>query len=246
MIFFLKVLTILTAQSHGNDCSISKYECCLDGVTAARGPKFVGCPNESSHVIESAHEQSNKIATTEGICALPEPKSACYDYQMQWRFSMKDGRCVQYWYGGCDGNANSFNTLEQCEGKCVKPNGTDVCRLPLVNPTAICQYNQTRYYYDTEALKCKGFVYSGCLGNGNNFETLHECEGKCQTPLLFEQCSLIPQKGPCAGDYKRWFYDSLKGRCEPFAYGGCLKNNNNYMNQVDCVESCVKPKQKGD
>ncbi len=37
---------------------------------------------------------------------------------------MKNGRCVQYWYGGCDGNANSFDTLEECEGKCIKPNGT--------------------------------------------------------------------------------------------------------------------------
>jgi len=58
------------------------------------------------------------------MCGLPEPKNTCYDYKMQWRYSMKNGRCVQYWYGGCGGNANSFDTLDECEGKCVKPNGT--------------------------------------------------------------------------------------------------------------------------
>lgn len=235
----------MITETYGNDCSSSKYECCLDGVTPANGPHFEGCPTaaESSQTIE--HDLGDKLAEASDTCALPEPQSSCYDYQMQWRYNMKDGRCVQYWYGGCDGNANSFDTLDQCEGKCVQPNGTDICRLALVNPTSICHYNQTRYYYDSNLSKCKEFVYSGCLGNANNFETLHDCERKCQTPLLFEQCSLIPKKGPCHGDHKRWFYDSLNGRCEQFSYGGCLKNKNNYIDPSDCVESCVKPKQKG-
>ncbi len=61
----------------------------------------------------------------------------------------------------------------------------DVCKLDLVNPTTLCQYNLTRYFYDASTSSCKPFLYSGCFGNGNNFETIEECERKCQLPLLF-------------------------------------------------------------
>ena len=61
-----------------------------------------------------------------------------------------------------------------------------------------------------------------------------------------EQCSLIADKGPCHGDYKRWHFDTKIGQCKSFSYGGCFKNKNNFLNQEDCVEHCVKPKQKGE
>lgn len=67
----------------------------------------------------------------------------------------------------------------------------DVCKLDLVNPIGICQYNLTRFYYDAKTSMCKEFLYTGCLGNANNFETIQECERKCQTPILF-------------GKYKKW------------------------------------------
>ena len=97
---------------------------------------------------------------------------------------MVDGRCVQFWFGGCDGNANLFDTNVECDGKCIKPNGTDVCKLPLVIPTKKCEKDVTRYFYDSITATCKSFQYSGCYGNSNNFETIDECEITCQVPLL--------------------------------------------------------------
>ena len=138
---------------------------------------------------------------------LEEPEKSCYNYTLKWRFDAKEGRCVQFWYGGCDGNANLFNSNEECEGKCIKPNGTgkllrknfklidflysfvinlkDVCKLPLINSFTQCQLNVTRFYYDFKSSTCKKFTYSGCFGNANNFETIEECENRCQIPLLF-------------------------------------------------------------
>ena len=174
---------------------------------------------------------------------MPEPSENCYNYTLQWRYSMEEGRCVQFWYGGCNPNENMFDSSEACEGKCVKPNGTDVCKLPLVNPLGQCQQNATRYFYDTSLSICKVFTYSGCLGNANNFESMGECEQSCQIPLLFEQCSFIPDKGPCRGNYERWYFDSKISRCKTFEYGGCNRNTNNHLSEANCVNTCVKPKQ---
>lgn len=142
-----------------------------------------------------------------------------------------------------------------------------MCNLPLVNPTKVCRQNVTRYYYDERSASCREFSYSGCLGNGNNFETLNDCEKKCKIQLLFgwfdishfrieeelnennrsftiEQCSFIPDKGPCRGEFDRWYFDSKSGLCRTFKYGGCMKNKNNHISESDCIDTCVKPKQK--
>ena len=36
-----------------------------------------------------------------------------------------------------------------------------------------------RWYYDSELERCKQFVYGGCRGNANNYETRDECKEKC-------------------------------------------------------------------
>ena len=57
---------------------------------------------------------------------------------------------------------------------CIEP---DRCTLPrVVGP---CLGNIKRYYYNGETGKCEVFRYGGCIGNKNNFFTLHECELAC-------------------------------------------------------------------
>lgn len=53
----------------------------------------------------------------------------------------------------------------------------DVCSLP-VEP-GMCMAYFPRYYYSTEAKMCKQFIYGGCGGNKNNFETIEECNARC-------------------------------------------------------------------
>jgi len=45
-----------------------------------------------------------------------------------------------------------------------------------------CHGTSYRYFYNYETEKCEEFVYSGCLGNDNKFDTLDECETFCVKP----------------------------------------------------------------
>ena len=54
-----------------------------------------------------------------------------------------------------------------------------ICTLPKV--VGDCRAAMPRYFFDAETSACKEFTYGGCGGNGNNFETLHDCEKMCSS-----------------------------------------------------------------
>lgn len=43
------------------------------------------------------------------------------------------------------------------------------------------------YYYNPKTGCCEGFVYGGCGGNGNRYETLEECRDGCEKANGFQQ-----------------------------------------------------------
>ena len=87
-------------------------------------------------------------------------------------FDKPNGECRDFIYGGCDGNANNFETIEACQEKC------DICQLPQkVGP---CRKAVPRFYFDKMDGKCKDFIYGGCDGNANNFEIIEACQKICE------------------------------------------------------------------
>ncbi|XP_067277978.1 collagen alpha-6(VI) chain [Pseudorasbora parva] len=54
------------------------------------------------------------------ICQLEYDAGTCSNYALKWYFNVSSGDCVQFWYGGCEGNGNRFNTQEDCEGRCLR------------------------------------------------------------------------------------------------------------------------------
>ena len=54
----------------------------------------------------------------------------------------------------------------------------DVCSQPkVVGP---CRAAFRRFWYNRRTNQCERFIYGGCRGNENNFETLQECQTRCQ------------------------------------------------------------------
>ncbi|XP_072117594.1 collagen alpha-3(VI) chain-like isoform X1 [Mobula birostris] len=128
--------------------------------------------------------------------------SQCSEYSAKWFFDRKNNICAQFWYGGCDGNGNRFDTEAECNAECVKsipeasisepkPEGImsakDICQLPRNEGT--CRNFSLKWYYDVKTETCTRFWYGGCNGNGNRFNTLDECsktciEGRVQTRMI--------------------------------------------------------------
>ncbi|XP_059569935.1 low-density lipoprotein receptor-related protein 11 isoform X3 [Alligator mississippiensis] len=55
-----------------------------------------------------------------------------------------------------------------------------------------------------------------------------------------EQCLAPPAAGPCKGHVPRWHFDVSSGTCLHFIYGGCKGNENNFLQESDCLSECVK------
>jgi len=59
------------------------------------------------------------------VCSQPFDPGPCRGYQPV--FAAIDGVCQAKIYGGCDGNANRFNTLEECMATCESRPAVNAC-----------------------------------------------------------------------------------------------------------------------
>uniref|UniRef100_G3U7H5 WAP, follistatin/kazal, immunoglobulin, kunitz and netrin domain containing 1 n=1 Tax=Loxodonta africana TaxID=9785 RepID=G3U7H5_LOXAF len=98
---------------------------------------------------------------------------------MLWRFDPRRGGCATFKARGCDeGAGGGFRTYEACQA--CAPGPGDACVLPAVRGP--CLGHEMRWVYSPLLRQCHLFVYGGCEGNGNNFESREACEDACPMP----------------------------------------------------------------
>nr|XP_013816000.1 PREDICTED: collagen alpha-1(XXVIII) chain-like [Apteryx mantelli mantelli] len=52
-------------------------------------------------------------------CKLRLDQGSCRVYIIKWYYDKQANACAQFWYGGCDGNANRFESEKECREACV-------------------------------------------------------------------------------------------------------------------------------
>eukprot|EP00892_Ulva_mutabilis_P009380 jgi/Ulvmu1/6814/UM031_0018.1 len=190
---------------------------------------------------------ANAQEGTEDICELRKKVGPCRALIPRFFHNAKTGECEEFSWGGCQPNANNFETFEECKAAC-DPEPVDPCLEPKkVGP---CRAAIPRFFFNADAGQCEGFLWGGCQPNGNNFETLEECEGTCPS---IDTCELEKKVGPCKALIPRFFHNAKTGECEEFNWGGCQPNANNFETLEECkaacdpqpVDPCAEPKKVG-
>ncbi len=59
------------------------------------------------------------------ICSLRRDEGPCQAPQARWYFDKEEGKCLQFQYGGCQGNMNNFKSEKECSEVC-RPDGGEI------------------------------------------------------------------------------------------------------------------------
>nr|DAC80551.1 TPA_inf: conotoxin superfamily conkunitzin 1 [Conus magus] len=172
------------------------------------------------------------VVATGNRCRLARDTGLCRAFMPRFYYNWNEQECQAFIYGGCGGNANRFQTLEECQRACRAPFRKSDCKLP--KETGPCRALMPSYYYDLSTETCEPFIYGGCGGNANRFDTFAECKQRCAGI-----CQEPKEVGLCRAAIPRWFYNRNTERCEQFIYGGCGGNRNNFQSLLECRDQCV-------
>ncbi|XP_060944220.1 tissue factor pathway inhibitor a [Limanda limanda] len=115
------------------------------------------------------------------LCAMKDEPGPCKAIKERFFFNVDTGHCELFEYGGCGGNANNFETMEECEEMCLVSDDKNPCHLDVA--FGPCRGMVKRFYFESASQECKHFYYGGCFGNANNFRSLAECQGRCPNPV---------------------------------------------------------------
>ncbi|CAL2045529.1 unnamed protein product [Caenorhabditis brenneri] len=213
----------------GNANNFYSYEICQRTCSQSVQPR------ELERKTRASSEVCFEAAGDRGICGK---NSSTYPLQ-RWTYGAQ--KCTSFTYSGCGGNRNRFASQDLCEKTCkglLNSNDPRICSFP--PDWGSC--NQLRYvwFYNLTRGTCDQFLYGGCGGNPNRFETFEICQKACEVTGTDPCMESLDRGSWCEAMSNRYYFNKRARQCKGFHYTGCGKSGNNFLTKEECQTKCEK------
>uniref|UniRef100_A0A915CN95 Papilin n=1 Tax=Ditylenchus dipsaci TaxID=166011 RepID=A0A915CN95_9BILA len=208
----------------------------LGGVTSCSNSN--PCPNNYQCVTSNAQQYC--CPAPEHVCGQSRDAGVPCETRVtavsRYYFDSTTGSCRAFQFSQCGGNANNFDTLEQCEGFCLEsqcPQGTGLRAGPSVATCSAAQALGDLTSIGTPDTTCP--AHYSCVQPlfGSNFICCTSSEHVCR--------DAVTAGTSCFGAFltiQRFHYNVDRGQCEPFQYYGCNGSGNNFVTKRQCEAAC--------
>ncbi|XP_039212468.1 tissue factor pathway inhibitor-like [Crotalus tigris] len=142
---------------------------------------YSGCAGNDNNflTLEECIRECKRFADPQEICLQDPEAGRCSGTFPRFYYNTAIKNCEEFVYSGCGGNENNFLNWYQCRAACQ--NSIILPPKCLLDPViGWCWSPSVRYVFNAVDGKCMVFLYSGCLGNENNFSTETECLRECK------------------------------------------------------------------
>uniref|UniRef100_A0A8C3RS90 BPTI/Kunitz inhibitor domain-containing protein n=1 Tax=Chelydra serpentina TaxID=8475 RepID=A0A8C3RS90_CHESE len=139
-------------------------------------------PQDEMEATTISPSEVRGVVDGEDPCFLAKDSGVkCTSYSLLWYYRVDTGSCDRFWYGGCGGNANRFNSEQDCIRVCIDQRTCIPTTSGEGNDDAgSCYSFVLKWFFNkTQPARCTPFWYGGCEGNRNRFETRELCESIC-------------------------------------------------------------------
>ncbi|CAI5451580.1 unnamed protein product [Caenorhabditis angaria] len=159
-------------------------------------------------------------------CGQPMDRGTGGAALSRWYWNQQSQCCLPFNYCGLKGTQNNFLSKQDCDRTCYE----------LDNPCALGDpqmgQNNRPLQCSTSSNTCSSSFW---CHHGANADTTVCCPGKVPTQ---EVCQQPMVTGTGGATLPRWWYDASTAQCVQFNYEGRMGNENNFLSQSDCEQSC--------
>ena len=99
----------------------------LDGIMISRVWHIEGCGGNNNR-FETLDECNHKCGYKPPKCLLPKSPGMCMAFFPRYYYDQTSMRCERFVYGGCQANANNFETIQECIKDCSDMSVYDINR----------------------------------------------------------------------------------------------------------------------
>ncbi|KAK6310137.1 hypothetical protein J4Q44_G00200180 [Coregonus suidteri] len=116
-----KTVSILPAResSHSNTAGVSSSSGSSSSSSGTSGSASSTSSGQFRPVSIPNTISPQESVPLDSRCNLSLDQGTCREYKIRWYYDKQANSCAQFWYGGCEGNANRFETEDECKKICV-------------------------------------------------------------------------------------------------------------------------------